>query len=208
MDFAADAGGGIDVVFNNAGAPGAHQKIDEISATLWDQTMVLLLRAPAMGIRHAVPHMKHRPGAAIVNTASVAGMRTGLGHTAYSVAKAGVLQLTRVAAVELAQYGIRVNAVCPGLIPTNLFSVVLNASDTEFQRLRPRLLEAASRAQPVARAGSPEDVAAAVAFLASADAGFITGEHIVIDGGVTLGERRAWDPKAQGPLDFNYIRSG
>lgn len=103
MDRAAAETGGIDVVFNNAAAVGDRAPIDEIEAEGWDSTMDLILRSVAMGIRYAAPHMKGRPGASIVNTASIAGMGSGYSPTAYAVAKAGVLHLSKLAATDLAQ---------------------------------------------------------------------------------------------------------
>jgi NAD(P)-dependent dehydrogenase (short-subunit alcohol dehydrogenase family) len=201
MDFAAESTGGIDVLFNNAGSPGSPDKLEQISAETWDRIMALVLRAPTMGIHHAIAHMKGRKGASIINVASTAGMASGLGLPAYSVAKAGVLHLTKIAAAELAPYGIRVNAISPGLIVTNLMSHVLRANPEQYEKLRPKILDVAATVQPVARAGVPEDIANAVFFLASDDAGFITGTNMVVDGGITVGERRSWDPTVVGPLE-------
>lgn len=97
---AADAAGGIDVLFNNAGAGGARAKIDAITPDEWDYTQNLLLRSVALGIRYAAPLMAARGGGAIVNTASIAALQTGAAPTAYSVAKAGVLHLTKMAAAD------------------------------------------------------------------------------------------------------------
>jgi len=204
MDFAAEATGGIDVLFNNAGAPGPRERIDEIEAHQWDHVMNLLLRSAAMGIRYAVPHMKGRQGASIINTTSIAGMRTGVGTTMYGVAKAGVLHLTRMAAADLARHGIRVNSVSPGLINTNLFAAVLNLPADKFETVKAKIAAASAHAQPVARAGQPEDVASMVLFLASGEASFITGSDMLIDGGMILGERRSWDPDCPGPFDAMF----
>jgi len=201
MDFAAESTGGIDVVFNNAGAPGALSRIDEIDADDWDRSMNLLLRSVAMGIRHCIPHMKGRKDASIINTASVAALQSGLGPIGYSVAKAGVLHLTRVAAAELAQHGIRVNAIIPGLINTNIYAAAFGLTSSQFERVKPKLAQYSAHAQPVARAGDPNDVAAMVLFLAGEEASFITGSHMLIDGGMTIGNRASWDPNAPKPLD-------
>lgn len=201
MDYAAAQTGGIDVVFNNAGAGGAREKIDEIDADAWDGTMDLLLRSVAMGIRYAVPHMKGREGASIINTASVAALGTGYAPTAYSVAKIGVLHLSKMAAADLAQHGIRVNAICPGFIKTNIFTSTLEVPAEHVEAAKAVVFAMADQAQPVARGGQPADIAAMVMFLASKDAGFITGTHMLVDGGLTIGTRESWDTNAPGMFD-------
>ena len=201
MDQAAAACGGIDIVFNNAGAGGARAPIDEIEPEDWDRTMDLLLRSVAMGIRYAAPHMKGRPGAAIVNTSSVAAMGAGYSPTAYAVAKAGVLHLTKVAATDLARYGIRVNAVQPGFINTNIFTASVEMPADRVDTAKAIIAQMSSNAQPVARGGQPSDIANAVAFLCSDAASFMTGTSLLVDGGITIGQRHAWDPEAPGLFD-------
>lgn len=201
MDQAAAACGGIDVVFNNAGAGGAREGIDEIDADGWDFTFHLLLRSVAMGIRYAVPHMKGRPGAAIVNTSSVAAVGPGYSPTAYAVAKAGVLHLTKCAATDLAQFGIRVNAVQPGFINTNIFTASMEMPAEMVDTAKAMIAQMSSQAQPVARGGQPDDIANAVAFLCSDAASFVTGTSLIVDGGITIGPRHAWDPDAPGMFD-------
>lgn len=191
---AADAAGGVDVLFNNAGAGGARAKIDAIEPDAWDATQNLLLRSVALGIRYAAPLMSARGGGAIVNTASIAALQTGAAPTAYSVAKAGVLHLTKMAAADLAQHNIRVNAVCPGFITTNIFTSAIGIDGDKRDQANAAIVALAKGAQPVARAGRAEDIAAAVAYLASDDAAFVTGTHIVVDGGMTIGPRHSWDP--------------
>lgn len=201
MNEAAKRGGGIDIVFNNAAAGGDRAPIDEISPEGWDWTMNLVLKSVAMGIRYASPHMKGRKGASIVNTASVAALGAGYSPTAYAVAKAGVLQLTKLAATDLAQYGIRVNAICPGFINTNIFTSSLEVPDESKDAAKAVIADMSAHAQPVARGGQPEDIANAVAYLASDEASFMTGTHMLVDGGLTIGQRHAWDPEAPGLFD-------
>ena len=206
MDRAAAETGGIDVVFNNAGAGGDRAPIDEITPEGWDRTMDLLLRSVAFGIRFAAPHMKGRPstasgGAAIINTSSVAAVGPGYSPSAYAVAKAGVLHLTKVAATDLAQYGIRVAAVQPGFINTNIFTSALDMSGDVATMAKAAIAAMSKSAQPVARGGQPQDIADAVLFLASEAAGFVTGTSLIVDGGITVGPRHAWDPSAPGLFD-------
>ncbi|MEH3045665.1 SDR family NAD(P)-dependent oxidoreductase [Sphingomonas adhaesiva] len=190
---AADDAGGLDIVFNNAGAGGARERIDEIGAADWDRTQSLLLRSVALGIRHAAPLMTARGGGAIVNTSSVSALGSGYAPIAYSTAKAGVLHLTKLAAAELSRHNIRVNAVVPGFITTNIFTRHLDVPEDKRQAANQAIAHVAAAAQPVKRAGRPEDIAAAVAYLASDDAAFVTGTHILVDGGLTIGTRASWD---------------
>jgi NAD(P)-dependent dehydrogenase (short-subunit alcohol dehydrogenase family) len=201
MSHAAGTCGGIDVLFNNAGAGGDRAPIDEIEPEGWDQTFNLLMRSVAMGIRYAAPHMKHRKGAAIVNTSSIAAVGPGYSPTAYAVAKAGVLHLTKCAATDLAQYGIRVNAVQPGFINTNIFTTSLEMPGEMVDTAKALILQMSSNAQPVARPGMPDDIAQAVAYLASDAASFVNGTSLIVDGGLTTGPRHSWDPEAPGLYD-------
>lgn len=201
MAFAARTSGGIDIVFNNAGAGGARAPIDEVSPDDWDRTMNLLLRSVAMGVRYAVPHMIGRPGASIINTASVAGLGAGYSPTVYAIAKAGVIHLTKVGATDLARHNIRMNAICPGFIQTNIFSSALEIPDEMRAKANKIIHEISKHTQPVKRGGTPEDIANMVAFLASNEAGFITGSHFLVDGGITTGQPHSWNPDAPGIFD-------
>ena len=206
MDFAAATHGGIDVVFNNAGAGGDPAKMDEIEPEGWDRTMDLLLRAVAMGVRYAVPHMVGRPstrtgGAAIINTSSVAAIGSGYSPSAYAIAKIGVLHMSKLAAADLARHGIRVNAVQPGFINTNIFTSAVDMPADRVDTAKAMIAQMSSNAQPVARGGQPRDIAEAVAFLASEAAGFVNGTSIIVDGGLTIGTRESWDSEAPGMFD-------
>lgn len=197
LDAAATLGG-PDILFNNAGAGGLRAKIDEIDAAGWDRTMDLLLRSVALGIRHAAPLMARKGGGAIVNTSSVAALAAGAAPTAYSVAKAGVLHLTRLAAADLAKDRIRVNAVLPGFIATNIFASAIGLQGEARDQANALIQGVGQQAQPIQRAGRAEDIAAAVAFLASDDASFVTGTHLLVDGGLSVGPRHSWDPNTPG----------
>ena len=197
MDHAAAETGGIDVVFNNAAAGGALAPIDEIEPGEWDGTMDLVLRSVAFGIRYAVPHMKGRRGASIVNVSSVAAVGPGYSPTAYAVAKAGVLHLTKCAAADLARHDIRVNAIQPGFINTNIFTSSIEVPEEMKEIAKAVIAQQSANAQPVKRGGQPADIAEAVAYLASDAAGFVTGTSLVVDGGITIGPRHSWDPEEE-----------
>jgi NAD(P)-dependent dehydrogenase (short-subunit alcohol dehydrogenase family) len=197
MDAAVAHFGGLDIVFNNAGAGGARETIEEIGGEAWDHTQALLLKSVAMGVRYATPHMIARGGGSIINTASIAGLQAGYGPIAYSVAKAGVLHLTRLAGAQLSRHNIRVNAICPGFIQTGIFTASDEIPDGLKAVIKAEMRATAAAAQPVARAGEPIDIAEACLFLASDASGFMTGTHMVVDGGMTVGPRQAWDAQMQ-----------
>lgn len=204
MDRAAAETGGIDAVFNNAGAGGDMAKIDEIEPEGWDRTMHLLLRSVAFGIRYAVPHMIGRKGAAIVNTSSVAAVGPGYSPNAYAVAKAGVLHLTKTSAADLARHQIRVNAVQPGFINTNIFTTSLEVPAELEAQAKGAIAMMSQAAQPVARGGQPNDIGEAVLYLCSEAASFVNGTSIIVDGGLTIGPRHSWDPEM--PDMFEALR--
>lgn len=196
MQAAVDAFGGLDIVFNNAGAGGPMNSIKDMTGEAWDASHALLLRSVALGIRYAIPHLMARGGGTIVNTASVAGVQAGLGPTAYSVAKCGVIHLTKVAAMELARDNIRVNAICPGLILTNIFTPANMTTPQMAETIKNSMRQQAPDSQPIAKAGLPEDIANACLFLASDESAFVTGQHLIVDGGMTLGPKDSWHPDA------------
>jgi NAD(P)-dependent dehydrogenase (short-subunit alcohol dehydrogenase family) len=192
--------GGLDVLFNNAGVPGLMGGVADFTAEGWDKTFALLVRGPAIGMKLALPLMLARGGGSIINTASIAGLQAGWGPVAYSTAKAAVIHMSRCAAAELSPQGIRVNAICPGLIATSIFGAAIGMPVAAADQMAARVAENASIAQPVKKPGLPEDIARAALYLASDDSAFVTGTHIVVDGGITVGSRHAWDPSAGSPF--------
>ncbi len=199
MQAAADRFGRLDIVFNNAGAGGTRATIEEMTGELWDRTQALLLRSVALGMRYAVPHMKAR-GGAIVNTASIAALEAGAAPIAYSAAKAGVLHLSHVAAAELSRYGIRVNAICPGFILTEIFTSAFDLTANAAAQVNAGLHAVSPMAQPLAIPGTPDHIARACLYLASDASAFVTGTHLVVDGGITVGPRSSWDPNMPSPI--------
>ena len=174
--------------------------VEGFDADAWDATHALLLRSVAAGAAYAVPHLKRRGGGSIINTSSVSALQAGYAPLAYSVAKAGVLHYTRVAAAELAPHRIRINAIVPGFIATNIFGSVFNLGPEESARMAAGIAERSGSANPVGRSGQPRDIAEAALFLASDAASFITGTHLTVDGGITIGPRHSWDPDTPGPM--------
>jgi NAD(P)-dependent dehydrogenase (short-subunit alcohol dehydrogenase family) len=175
----ADRLGPIAVVVNNAGLVVAGD-VPHTSADSW----ALMIAVNLTGVYHvcaaALPIMLEAGTGAVVNIASASGIAGLRDRAAYCAAKAGVIGLTRAMAADHAAAGIRVNAICPGTIATNLVDeVVARSADPEATR------RAMAERQPLGRMGRPEEIAAAVAYLASDDAGFITGTTLVIDGGWT-----------------------
>ncbi|TWB25644.1 SDR family NAD(P)-dependent oxidoreductase [Nitrospirillum bahiense] len=192
--------GGLDILVNNAGICDMMPSITAIEAEQWDWIFQVLLRGPALGMKYAAPLLAARGGGAIVNVASVAGMQAGWGPIAYSTAKAGLLHLTRTVAAELSPQRIRVNAVCPGMIATSIFGASLGMDRPAADQFAARVAEVCAHAQPIPRAGQPEDIACAALYLASEEASFVTGVSFVVDGGLSVGPRHAWDANAPNPL--------
>jgi NAD(P)-dependent dehydrogenase (short-subunit alcohol dehydrogenase family) len=192
------------VLFNNAGAAEPLGS-DPFDLALFEKVQRLLVTSVVLGTKYAVPSMVARGGGSIVNTASVAGLQAGYGPFAYSVAKGAVVHLTRVAAASLAKDNIRVNAICPGLIPTAIFGRAMGESIADADRRARDISERAHGFQPIRVAGSPDDIGNAVAFFASDLSRFVTGQFLAVDGGLTVGPRAAWD---EGAALENWTRIG
>ncbi len=175
IDRAVSAYGGLDMLFNNAGI-GSFSRIEALSVEDWRRVVAINLDAVFYGLKAAIPAMKARGGGSIVNTASASGMAADFGFAAYNAAKAGVINLTRTAAIDNARYGIRVNAVCPGPVDTPILSGISSIPD-----LRAKWEDVV----PMGRFAKPEEIASVIAFLASDAASYVTGAIIPIDGGLT-----------------------
>ena len=168
--------GRLDIVFNNAGVGGAIGPLTETTVEAWDYTFDVLGKGVFLGMKHAARiFIAQGAGGAVINTASIAGLSGDGGPMIYSAAKAAVISLTKSAAVELAPYCIRVNAILPGFISTPL------AHGGKVEEMEPLF----AKSQPWPEAGQGEHIAGAALFLASDDARFITGESLVVDGGLT-----------------------
>jgi NAD(P)-dependent dehydrogenase (short-subunit alcohol dehydrogenase family) len=187
VDAAVARFGRLDVMFNNAGIGGTESLIHETPEEVFDRILAVDLKAVWLGIKHAVPHLIAAGGGSIVNTASVSAHLGMKYQGAYGAAKGGVVQLTRVAAVEYAEHGIRANAICPGGVLTPL----LWANPGLPEPLTPAVVEEQLRhVQPIGRAGMPRDIAQAALWLASDESSFVTGTTVIVDGGWTASARQ------------------
>jgi meso-butanediol dehydrogenase / (S,S)-butanediol dehydrogenase / diacetyl reductase len=180
VKFAVERCGRLDVLFNNAFTTRSGP-VGELSIEDWHKTISVTLSAVFYGMRFALPQMVAQGGGVIVNTASISGLAGDYGVGAYNAAKAGVVNLTRTAAIEYARKNIRVNAVCPGMIETPAVLHGFIGQSRNPEKLR-KLNE---ECHPIGRMGRPEEIAKVVLFLASDDASFVTGSAYVADGGVT-----------------------
>jgi NAD(P)-dependent dehydrogenase (short-subunit alcohol dehydrogenase family) len=182
--------GRLDCIFNNAGYGGVGGRIGEIPVEGFDATLGVLLRGVFLGMKHAAPVMTRQGSGSIISTASIAGLRTGLGPHVYSAAKAAVIHLTRTVAMELGEHNVRVNCICPGGIATPIFGKGLGLSPERAEEIVPLMKGVLENLQPIKRAGLPEDIAQAALWLASDDSTFVNGHALVVDGGLTGG--RSW----------------
>ncbi|MGE0684564.1 MAG: SDR family NAD(P)-dependent oxidoreductase [Candidatus Binatia bacterium] len=165
--------GRVDVLFNNAGIEGPSAKIAKYKEEDWERVIAIDLTAVYLGMKYVIPEMLKQGGGVIISTASVAGLVGFPGSGAYAAAKAGVINMTRMVALEYADKNIRVNCICPGIIETPMVDRVVGN--------RPR--EGVVKAEPIGRLGKPEDIANAALFLACDESSFATGAPFIIDGG-------------------------
>ncbi|HLW70006.1 MAG TPA: SDR family NAD(P)-dependent oxidoreductase [Candidatus Binataceae bacterium] len=178
VDEAVAKFGALDILYNNAGIEGDSAFLSNMTEEQFDRVIAINLRGVFLGMKYALPHMMKARSGSIINTASIAGLVAVKGGAGYSAAKAGVIALTRVAALEYGRYNIRVNAICPGAIETPM-----------AERIRAGVLPnqaAIKRISVLERMAKPEEIAKVALFLASDDASFATGAPFIIDGGWTV----------------------
>jgi NAD(P)-dependent dehydrogenase (short-subunit alcohol dehydrogenase family) len=207
VDRVMERHGHLDCMFNNAGIVGAMGPIDEIPLEEYEFTMAVLLRSVFLGSKHAARVMKPRESGVILSTSSVAGVHGGLGAHVYAAAKGAIVAFTRNLAAELGAYSIRANAIAPGkhVTPMNAAQIVGDPDDIAGA------MEAFKTRTPLrGRVGLADDIATAALWLASDEAGFVSGQTIVVDGGLTSGTKENVAPGEQGrwALRQELIREG
>src|SRR5262252_9182815 len=173
--------GRLDIMFNNAGLVGAVGPIEAVTADDWDRTIAVLLRAVFLGIKYAVEPMRKAGGGSIISTSSVASFLPSPYGAAYAAAKGAVISLTRAAALQLGPDRIRVNCICPGAINTPIWGSMPGFSDPAA------VAQVLDHVQTIPRVGRPEDIASMVLFLASDESEWVTGQAMIVDGGLTVG---------------------
>jgi NAD(P)-dependent dehydrogenase (short-subunit alcohol dehydrogenase family) len=183
-----DRHGRLDALFNNAGGPAPTGSIESVPVAGFDAAMALLVRSVMLGMKHAAPIMKRQKAGSIINNGSVAGLQTGYSTSMiYGAAKAAVIHLTRCVAMELGEHYVRVNSISPGAIATGILAKALGAEPTKADGMADKLKATFATAQPIPRAGIPDDIAQCACWLASDRSTFVNGEDIVIDGGQIRG---------------------
>ena len=170
--------GRLDIFFANAGISGGLASIREQTAEDWAEILRINLIGPFLAVKYAAPAMAQHGGGSIICTASVAGLRSGAGGAAYSASKAGVINLVHTAANQLAGSGVRVNAICPGLIETGMTKMIYDLARSSGQEDR------IGELNPQRRGGEPSEIAHAALFLASEESSYVNGTALVVDGGL------------------------
>ncbi|MHA2122631.1 MAG: SDR family oxidoreductase [Promethearchaeota archaeon] len=187
IDLAIEKFGRLDIVFSNAGNPGAGGSIENVDVEGFDYDIAVHLRAAFLYMKLSIPIMKKQGSGCFICTGSVAGFQQGMGGLSYSLSKAALIHLVRIAAVELGIFGIRANTIAPGGIATGIFGQGIGLSREKAEQWAEIRKEIMANVQPIRRAGIPEDIANAALFLASDASSFITGVTLKVDGGLLSG---------------------
>ena len=196
--------GRIDCLFNNAGGPAQTGGIEGLDVDKFDAAMATLVRSVMLGMKHVAPHMKKQRSGSIINNGSIAGRLAGFSSSiVYGAAKAAVIHLTKCVAMELGESNIRVNSISPGAIATGIIAKALGLSIEEAEKMPAVMREVYKTAQPIPRAGLPDDIAHAAVFLASDDSSFINGHDLVIDGAITGGKN--WSAQQDGYVGLKQV---
>lgn len=179
VDKAISAFGGIDTIFANAGISGGLVPLMEQTTAMWAEILRVNLIGPFLAVQNVVPHMLQQGSGTIICTASVAGLRANAGGHPYSASKAGVISLVQTTASSLSGTGVRINAICPGLIETGMTKPI-------FDYARGRgTTEKLGQINPMQRHGGPHEIAAMALFLASDESSYVNGQAIAVDGGLS-----------------------
>lgn len=190
VDFTVATFAGLDVFYSNAGVSGGEGDVFlENDFSCFDKVMAIDLLGPMLGAKYAARYMKDHGGGSIINTASIAASYSGYGVPEYRAAKAGVLALTKSLAIELGEYGIRVNAVSPGPTKTEMVAMEGSVPQEKLEQIVEASLGAMLGMQVLQRVGLPEDIAQAALFLASDRSAQVTGLDLIVDGGASLGDK-------------------
>lgn len=198
--LAVSAFGRLDCFYSNAGTATMGETALGMTAEAFDAVMHLHLRAAMFSIKHAAPIMQRQGGGSIISTASIAGLQNGYGPYLYSVAKAAIIHMTKLAAAELGPLNIRVNCICPGFIATPIFARAVGMATQVADQTVEGIAAVAKMAQPIPKAGTPEDIAEAALFLASDGSKFVNGIALTVDGGITVGRTGAQQTSLFEPL--------
>ena len=197
IGLAVEKFGKIDCLFNNAGGPAQTGGIEGLEVDRFDAAMATLVRSVMLGMKHAAPYMKKQGSGSIINNGSIAGRLAGYSSSVvYGAAKAAVIHLTKCVAMELGESGVRVNSISPGAIATGIFGKALGLTVDAAEKTPAVMREVYRTAQPIPRAGLPDDIAHAAVFLASDESSFVNGHDLVVDGAMTGG--RNWSQQQQG----------
>jgi NAD(P)-dependent dehydrogenase (short-subunit alcohol dehydrogenase family) len=195
VDFAVAEFGGLHVMFNNAGVSDlSYGRLLDEQFTQFERVMNVDVLGVMLGTQIAARHMAQNGGGSIINTSSIAGIKSGHGFPIYRAAKAGVVNFTRSAAIELGEYLVRVNCICPGNIPTDMGTYAAPApgmTQADLGRVQSAIRGVRMARQPLKRQGQPNDIAQAALFLACDRSQQITGQVLSVDGGATAGDARS-----------------